>query len=81
MRERVKERGKSEGHPVMGWREVERAPHAKAGRLPHGMRMTRTLDQTTKKGKQMTEEPQEGSTGAPFHGVTDWHATKIARLT
>src|SRR5881227_995149 len=22
----------------------------------------------------MTEEPQEGSTGAPFHGVTDWHA-------
>ena len=36
--------------------------------------MTRRLDQTTKKGKQMTEEPQEGSTGAPFHGVTDWHA-------
>src|SRR5205807_8702397 len=36
--------------------------------------MTRTLEQTTKKGKQMTEEPQEGSTGAPFHGVTDWHA-------
>jgi len=22
----------------------------------------------------MTEEPQEGSTGAPFHEVTDWHA-------
>jgi len=22
----------------------------------------------------MTEEPQAGSTGAPFHGVTDWHA-------
>ena len=22
----------------------------------------------------MTEEPQEGSTGAPFHGVIDWHA-------
>ena len=22
----------------------------------------------------MTEEPQEGSTGAPFHDVTDWHA-------
>jgi len=22
----------------------------------------------------MTEELQEGSTGAPFHGVTDWHA-------
>jgi RNA-directed DNA polymerase len=22
----------------------------------------------------MTEEPQEGSTGAPLHGVTDWHA-------
>ncbi len=22
----------------------------------------------------MTEEPQKGSTGAPFHGVTDWHA-------
>jgi hypothetical protein len=36
--------------------------------------MTRTLDQTAKKGKQMTEELQEGSTGAPFHGVTDWHA-------
>jgi hypothetical protein len=31
-------------------------------------------DQTTKKGKQMTEELKEGSTGAPFHGVTDWHA-------
>ncbi len=36
--------------------------------------MTRGLDQTTEKGKQMTEEPQEGSTSAPFHGVTDWHA-------
>src|SRR5436305_1380231 len=36
--------------------------------------MTRELDQTTEKGEQMTEEPQEGSTGAPFHGVTDWHA-------
>src|SRR6266516_3499348 len=36
--------------------------------------MTRTLDQTTEKGKQMTEDPQEGSTGAPFHAVTDWHA-------
>jgi hypothetical protein len=35
--------------------------------------MTRTLDQTAKKGKQMTEEPKEVSTGAPFHGVTDWH--------
>ena len=22
----------------------------------------------------MTGEPQAGSTGAPFHGVTDWHA-------
>jgi N-terminal domain of reverse transcriptase len=22
----------------------------------------------------MTEEPQAGSTGAPFHGVSDWHA-------
>src|SRR5229473_6870469 len=36
--------------------------------------MTRRLDQTTEKGKQMTEGPQKGSTGAPFHGVTDWHA-------
>jgi hypothetical protein len=36
--------------------------------------MTRKLDQTTKKGKQMTEELQEVSTGAPFHGVADWHA-------
>src|SRR5947199_6436780 len=36
--------------------------------------MTRTLDQTTQKGVQMTGEPQAGSTGAPFHGVTDWHA-------
>jgi hypothetical protein len=35
--------------------------------------MTRTLDQTAKKGKQMTEEPKEVSTGAPVHGVTDWH--------
>jgi RNA-directed DNA polymerase len=32
------------------------------------------LDQTAQKGKQMTEELQEGSTGAPFHAVTDWHA-------
>src|SRR5579859_6088764 len=32
------------------------------------------LDQTAQKGKQMTEEPQEVSTGAPFHAVTDWHA-------
>jgi len=23
---------------------------------------------------QMTEEPQGDSTGAPFHGITDWHA-------
>jgi hypothetical protein len=38
------------------------------------MRMTRRLDQTTKEGEQMTGESQEGSTGAPFHGVTDWHA-------
>ena len=22
----------------------------------------------------MMEEPQEGSTGAPFHAVSDWHA-------
>ena len=36
--------------------------------------MTRTLDQTTEKGKQMTEEAQAGSTGAPFHDATDWHA-------
>ena len=34
--------------------------------------MTKRLDQTTEKGKQMTEE--QVSTGAPFHGVTDWHA-------
>jgi RNA-directed DNA polymerase len=38
------------------------------------MRMTRRLDQTAQEGKQMTEEPQEDSTGAPFHGGTDWHA-------
>jgi RNA-directed DNA polymerase len=31
------------------------------------------IDETTKKGKQMTEEPKI-STGAPFDGVTDWHA-------
>jgi RNA-directed DNA polymerase len=36
--------------------------------------MTRRLDQTAKEGKQMTGELQEVSTGAPFHGVTDWHA-------
>ena len=36
--------------------------------------MTRKLDQTAKKEKQMTEELQEGSTGASFHGVSDWHA-------
>jgi RNA-directed DNA polymerase len=36
--------------------------------------MTRRLDQTAKEGKQMTGELQEFSTGAPFHGVTDWHA-------
>jgi hypothetical protein len=44
--------------------------------------MTRRLDQTTQKGKQMTEEVttteqiSEGETspGAPFHGVTDWQA-------
>src|SRR5450631_1551667 len=44
--------------------------------------MTRTLDQTTQKGKQMTVEStpteqasdEEEATGAPFHGVTDWHA-------
>src|SRR5712692_8978108 len=36
--------------------------------------MTRELDQTTEKGKQMTEELEEVSTGAPFHRVTDWHA-------
>jgi N-terminal domain of reverse transcriptase len=31
----------------------------------------------------MTEEPQAGSTGAPFHGVTDWHAIdwKAVNLT
>jgi RNA-directed DNA polymerase len=32
------------------------------------------LGYPTKKGKQMTEELKEGSTGAPFQGVTDWHA-------
>jgi RNA-directed DNA polymerase len=36
--------------------------------------MTRKLSYPTKKGKQMTEELEEVSTGAPFHGVTDWHA-------
>ncbi len=44
--------------------------------------MTRILDQTIEKGKQMTvetttpEKPseEEVATGAPFHGVTDWHA-------
>ena len=36
--------------------------------------MTRKFDKTTQKGKQMTEELQEVSTGAPFQGVTDWHA-------
>jgi RNA-directed DNA polymerase len=43
--------------------------------------MTRRLDQTTEKGKQMTVETrtteklseEEVSTGAPFHGVTNWH--------
>jgi RNA-directed DNA polymerase len=28
----------------------------------------------------MTEELQEGSTGAPFHGVTDWHAIDWQRV-
>jgi len=36
--------------------------------------MTRKFDETTTKGKQMTEELKKGSTGAPFHGATDWHA-------
>ena len=44
--------------------------------------MTKKLDQTTQKGKQMTVDShttektseEEESTGAPFHGVTDWHA-------
>src|SRR5260370_32141699 len=36
--------------------------------------MTRKFDETTTKGKQMTEELKKDSTGAPFHGATDWHA-------
>ena len=34
---RVKERGESECHPVIGWIEVVILPHAKAGRLPLGL--------------------------------------------
>jgi RNA-directed DNA polymerase len=55
----------------MGRIEVETALHAQAGRLPHGMRMARTLDETTQEERQMTTE--QHAAGASFHGVTDWH--------
>jgi hypothetical protein len=35
----------------MGRIEGATSPHAKAGKLPRGMRMTRRLEETTKGGK------------------------------
>ena len=74
MRERGKESGKSEGPPGMGGIVLAISPHAKASRLAHGLLGRENLAKRQRQGKQMTEEPQEGLTGAPFHRVTDWHA-------
>jgi hypothetical protein len=41
--QRVKDCGKSQCHPVMGWIGVETLPHAKAGRLPHGLLLQHSL--------------------------------------
>src|SRR3984893_9305850 len=49
-------------------------PARESGQTSARSFLTRRLDQTAEKGKQMREESQEDSTGAPFHGVTDWHA-------
>ena len=58
MRERVKERGKSEGPAVMGGIVVATSPHAKAGRLPQGLSEQEHLSYPTQEEKQMTaEEP------------------------
>ena len=38
----VKEVGKSEGHPVMGWIRVQTLPDTKVGRLPTGVESRET---------------------------------------
>jgi hypothetical protein len=68
---RAKERGKSEGHPAMGWIRVVTSSYAKAGRLPQGLSEQENWSYPTKEEKQMTAE--EDSAGASFHGVTNWH--------
>jgi hypothetical protein len=79
----VKESGKGECHPVMGW--IGGAPEGtitprESGQTSARSFMARTLDQTTQEEKQMTAERSatDGSVataaGASSHGVTDWHA-------
>src|SRR5215471_9809414 len=76
----VKECGKSEGRPVMGWIEGASSPHVKTGRLPQGLSSREPLTNRPEEEKQMTAaaragetSPDEDATGASFHGVTDWH--------
>jgi N-terminal domain of reverse transcriptase len=61
----------------MGWIGVNEESNSiprESGQTSARSFMTRKCDETTKKGKQMTEELQEISTGAPFQRVTGWHA-------
>src|SRR5260370_26197855 len=80
---RAKECGESEGEPVMGWIGVDSQENItlrESGQTSVRSFRTRTLDKTTEEEKQMTAEttsteiPEGDSTGASFHGVTDWHA-------
>ena len=81
----VEESGKSEGLPVMGRIGIESQDHI----IPRESEQTsarsahdgNTCGIRPKQEKQMTVEPPtaEGlsavdTTGASFHGVTDWHA-------
>src|SRR5260370_9638173 len=61
----------------MGWIGVNEQSNSiprESGQTSARSFMTRKFDETTMKGKQMTEELKKGSTGAPFHRATDWHA-------
>src|SRR5467141_1666522 len=80
---RAKECGESECHPVMVWIGVDSQENItlrESGQTSVRSFRTRTLDKTTEEEKQMTAEttsteiPEGDSTGASFHGVTDWHA-------
>jgi hypothetical protein len=76
---RVKEGGKSESYPVMGWIGVEpfgNITPRESGQTSTRSFITRELGKPTKEAKQMRVNPMQAEmmAGAASHNSVDWHA-------